>query len=87
MGNYIILFFMDKETKFKNDGTQYIEFVSLKGKKVTDVFKIMQKLYPEYKIISVDKEVEKSFLKIEKGMINIYFNKATQNVIRVEVFH
>lgn len=92
MGNYLLLLLLDKETKLKEDGTEYTEFTSLKNKKVTDVFKIMQKIYPEYKIVSIgsSKEHYKDLslvLKIEKKLVNIYFDEVTQNVIRVEVFH
>ena len=33
MGNYLLLLLLDKETKFKDDGIEYVEFTSLKNKK------------------------------------------------------
>ena len=53
----------------------------------------MQKIYPEYKIISIGssgehhKDLNDKDLKIEKQLVHIYFDEVTQNVIRVEVFH
>jgi hypothetical protein len=85
MGNYLLLLLLDKETKLKDDGIEYTEFTSLKNKKVNDAFKIMQKIYPEYKIVSIENKDKD--LKIEKQLVHIYFDEVTQNVMRVEVFH
>lgn len=89
MGNYLWLQSLDKELKYKSNGNRYIEYRLINKKSVTDVFKIMVKLYPTYKINSIDNDdhEQNDNLDIKTKLINIYFDDVSQNAIMIEVFN
>lgn len=59
MGNCLWLLCLDHEIKYNSNGNQYTEYL-VKNKNVSDVFKIMVKIYPTYKIVSIENENDKN---------------------------
>jgi len=83
MGN--CLWCLKKKTSYKENGVKFIEYPSLVNQPVIEVFEIMRGKYPDYRIMSIISE-KYTPPTTDFKIIHIYYDAASQNVNKIEVF-